>query len=432
MTDSDHRSPGRLRGLFRNALGVGYLHMQAGMFVMAGAGFAMTWALARILTAAELGQINIVRVGLMFVLIPAIWGMDLVASRYAALEGDSRERQREVLAWCLRVTLVASSLTALVLFLGLTFLPLIRDKDAREMARWLVLALPLMAGIDMLLGFLQGRKRLAAYSWARAGRQVLLLLLMVTIVWWRGKFGWAWARVLADAIGLGLLVGLVGVSWFRAALPPRPFRREMLAYGGWSMMISLFLSVLFFADFACLDHFVGKNAQIGHYAIARLLLDGLLLIPRAMTKAVFPYTAQHGRSPQRLWNHFRYAAVRIMSANILIALVAYAMSGLIPFVFGSEYESSILYFQILLVGFVAQAFGMLCAQTVMAAGLARSNTVAALLIGGSNVALLVLFVGVFRWAAVGAAWATALTHIIGLVLCLGILLVYRARKAGIS
>lgn len=405
----------------------GYFHVQLSLVLMAVVGFLTTMLLARMLTDVQIGQINIVTRVLTFALIPALWGMDLTACRYAALAEDSPGKQRGVLFFLFALVSPASLLTAGGVYLLLTFGHLVHDPGAQKLARQLIWVLPLMAWIDGLLGYLQGQKRLKSYGWSRAGRQVLLAALVVFMVPRAGLPGWMAARYSAEMLAFFLLIALVGRSRHRAVFPGRGERREMAAYGGWAMITSASLSLLFIADVLFLDHFTHNTAGIGHYAIARYVLDGLLLAPLAMMKTLFPYTAALGRDWPRLWRHFSRAFVRLLPLIAGLTLVAEFLAGWLPFFFGEAYGPSVFYLRLLLPAFFFQALALLFRQTVMAAGLARSTSFFSILVGVFNVAALIVALPVLKAGIGGAIIATVLTHLLSALLPLGQLLWLRKK-----
>lgn len=409
------------------AIGANYLHTQIGLAVMAMLGFLTTWILTQLLQPGQIGQINLVLRVLQFALIPAVMGMDITVCRYTATALDKPNEKERVLALCSAILVFTSIAVALLTFGSFRAWPILQDPVARRLTSNLALMLPLVAGVDMLLGFIQGQKRMMAYGWMRALRQGILLALIAfgSLTW--GFAAWPWVRVAGEALFLVLLIRVVGTGCFRQVFPDRQKIKEMLYFGGYAMVTSAMLSTLFFADFLFLDHVLGVNAIIGHYAVARTIIDGLSLVPMAMTKTLFPYTAELIHDRKRLLRFFvRSFCLMLLILGALTFLVAF-LAGYIPFVFGDAYRPTVGYVRILSLGFLLQALGMLTRYTLLACGWARHNSLGAIFICAGNLLFLYLALVVWDGGATGACWATVATHGLSLLLYL-IVLVYKEAR----
>lgn len=427
MTPRLFTLPQSLRVEMRTVRRAGYFHMLAGMMAMSLLGFGMLVCLARLLDTAQMGQVNLARRIMQYCLVVALFGMDIVACRYAAIHGNDPRRRSQVLAYCLRVIGLASVAVCVPLFWALGRFPLISDPATRELARLAVLIVPLMAVLDGLLGYLQGLKRIRAFAWSRAARQATLFALVAAGAWKAGVWGWLSARAATEVLAVLLVAGLLGLHRHAWRVPDKPLRAEMLRFGLYSTLTNIFLSVLLLSDVLCLDRFVLDPAAIALYTVPYFLVEGLLLAPQAMCKTFFPYTAEVSHTPRLLWRHMRRMMGRTLGLAALICVGAWALAPLVPWLFGPSYGPSVLYFRLLMLGFAAQAPAMVLRLAILAAGMARPFCLAALAAGLLNVGLNVLFIGRFGWGVEGAVWATVLTHVFTALVSLGILAAYRRR-----
>jgi O-antigen/teichoic acid export membrane protein len=233
----------------------------------------------------------------------------------------------------------------------------------------------------------------------------------------------------ASGLSIFLVLKVLGLRHLTWKMPDPALRRAMLHFGGYSMATCVFLSVLFCADVVCLDRFTHNTSLIAHYTIAVFLIDGMLLIPGALVKTLFPYASQLAENPSTLWRHIGSLRRRAFVAALGIASLAALSANMIPSVFGTSYTPTIGFFRWMLIGFVLQTSLMVYRTALLSIGKAREVFYVSIAMAIVNIGLNAVFIGGFCWNATGAIAAGILTNLLGAVLSYAILVRWRVNHA---
>lgn len=240
--------------------------------------------------------------------------------------------------------------------------------------------------------------------------------------------GWMYAAAMAvAAAGPGLDITTATVAWVASqttlagllhAAPARRYgirppdlalllQSVRFGYRAWAGTLSLHLNSR--AD-QVLMGFMATEAALGYYAIAVNAAEMLLYLPAAVATALLPTVARRGSCGGSGWTLrvFRCA----MTVSIATSVVAGCVGPLVlPLVFGSEFQPSVLPFLLLLPGVAGYAAMSLFSNALLGLshpGRSSLGPLTAAVIGLALAAALIP-----RYAAEGASVAASLAMLAG-------------------
>ena len=148
-------------------------------------------------------------------------------------------------------------------------------------------------------------------------------------------------------------------------------------------------------------------AATGKYALSIQLAEVLWLIASAASMIVFPESAAHNSSPVELRKMITKIASSVFQVTFAGALIAAAVAPFaIPWIFGKDYQGSVMPFVILLPGIVVWSYMSVISNSLAGMGYQKVNIQSALMCLSINVAG--NYLAIPRFGANGAALASTL------------------------
>jgi O-antigen/teichoic acid export membrane protein len=231
----------------------------------------------------------------------------------------------------------------------------------------------------------------------------------VTLVWWLG-YGVTGAVISTLCVSVVQIAGSLrpvlrdGIGFSRRLV------RASLSYGLRIQVAALFRMAAGRFDLLLLSLLVPLST-VGYYAIAQIVSELVLLMPRAFGTVLVPVLAGDSRDAR-----LSAPAVRLSGTLSLVAVAGVAALGplLIVFGYGPAYTAAIVPLLILLPGIWFQSAGDLSSYVLAGRGRPGASSVLAVVQGVATVALDLVLIPPF--GAVGAAVASLLAYTVyGLV-----------------
>lgn len=282
-----------------------------------------------------------------------------------------------------------------------------------ELALLLVaLAVPLAVVTAGLRGILEGLQRFRLLSVIRVFSGVALVAAPCVS---------AWITPRLDACVAALLLARVVVlaAHLRPCLSRVRIRvgaarwgwvRPLLHFGGWLTVSNVVGPVIVYVDRFAIG-VVLSAAAVAHYVAPFEVVSRLLLIPVALTTALFPALAQlHARDPA---NPGQWRTLRRQSSLVLLAVTlpiavlgALVAEPALRAWLGEDFaEHSSRVFQILLAGFVLNALAQIPFSALQSCGKTRATALLHLAQLPPYLVLLMWLIDAFGLAGAAAAWA---------------------------
>jgi Polysaccharide biosynthesis protein. len=197
----------------------GAVHIGASRGLAQAVGIIQRIVLARILGAANIGHIAVVRSSMEIIKLPASAGIFTPTSKLTAEESGNIEGQIKVLGtgfWCVLCT---SSFVAIIAFIALRTTSIIADSVARDLLSVVVLFLPLTALSQIIVSFLAGQQRMRLIAKIGAVFPIVGFFTAISLCYFWGLTGWlantiAWA-ILGFCVYFFLQASEFSLGWTR-------------------------------------------------------------------------------------------------------------------------------------------------------------------------------------------------------------------------
>jgi O-antigen/teichoic acid export membrane protein len=335
------------------------------------------------------------------------------AFRIASLRGARAEDRAKTFWAALTVNVGMGMVGGLVLWLSGDFFFGHIMKVAERFRGEALAAMPLLAATvpiatlsGVLIGALQGREQFLRLNLVSTVSTILFQLLPLLLAW---RLGPSLPLVLcgavcARAIGLGALCYLCHVEITRGH--PRIFDakevRELLGYGFWVTLSSIFAPILVIVDRLVIGALLGA-ATVTSYVVPYQLAQRIAIVPGALMSALFPRLAAstaEGRRAQT--DQATLALAAVLSLPVLVAV--FVIGPFLQLWVGHRITTEAAPVgRVLLIGFWANAFALIPHTSLRASGRPRFITVVMLMEIPPYLAA--LYVGLTTLGLVGSALA---------------------------
>jgi O-antigen/teichoic acid export membrane protein len=365
---------------------------------------------------AALGVFNLVTISWFAFAVLGAFGLQYAVLRAVAEEPDDRDRVAAVVVGALIPTVVLAALTTGLYLLSAPLFGALQGAAVAEGMRWAAPGLFCFAVNKVLLGVVNGLRRMRAFAIYTSLRYVLIAAGLLLARWWRvdaARLPGIWTvsegALLFALLGeLGATVRLArGAGWTAWA-------RRHLAFGARGVAATFAGEVNTKLDVWLLGIAV-SNAQVGIYALASALFEGVLQLAIALQNLVNPVLARqisagaHGEAAEVVRRTRRWF-VPSLSAAALLGAVTYPL--LIPPLIGDpDFIAGAWPFAILMVGIALASPYLPFNQVLLMAALPGWHTgyiLATIAVSFAGNAALIPLLGM-RGAALAAAASLALS-----------------------
>lgn len=324
------------------------------------ASFLITPLIVHLLTPAAYGQYATLMAVFGLLMIVASSGVNTGVRKYIAEKRDTDRWRDQVFGFYFRaavlVALVAGVLLVLAAWSGLVTLTL---GEAFVGYFYLLAALTIIAQVrSYVRRTLMGLEAEHLAEPLQVGRKVVFGVVAIGLaaLGW-GVVGLLVGHIVADVLVIGattwFLAGRVSLSSVARPVDRSFPRRELLDFGGMTVLIMLFLRSFYHVDVLILQAFTAGSAQVGFYRAALVLTQFLWLVPKSLQAVMVQSTANLWREEQ-LERIEQIASQTTRYALLITALLALGLAVLaadfMPIYFGSEYAASVAPLLILLPG----------------------------------------------------------------------------------
>ena len=297
---------------------------------------------------------------------------------------------------------------------------------SEQINQWIVMfvwSIPLMVYAELLMAFLQARKRFHEIARVSAASKVTAVVIGVALTWLFGAWGFVASLLIGQGLGVFLYFRRIGGGWLGAQLGGATARRlQQLAV--FSLLANLIGPLNNQLDLLLLDRLVLDRQQLGTYSLAIIFFTALMQLYNTLQMMIIPNLSElSGRKAEFRVMLKRYGLV----LSVVCSIMAVAAAGIVPlgvaWLFGEKYQGFALIFLVMTIRFVANTPWSMARVSLVALGRMDQLVFATMLVLPITVVSTLWMVQV--WGIIGAAWA----QVVGTV-CLG--LVALASSSGAS
>jgi len=216
------------------------------------------------------------------------------------------------------------------------------------------------------------------------------------------------------------LIGLLGALSRGISLGPSwngQIARYILSQGWPIAVAGIFVMVYTKINILFLQAFRGSEA-VGFFAVSMRMVDALAIVPTVFMVAALPVFSRSYRINQERFNLWVKISFRLILAIILpitVITTLYA-ADIIEFFYGAEYAPSAKVLSIIIWAEIFVFGGLILDGTLVASNRQRMMTVLAASMAAASILLNSWWIPLY--GIIGAAWATAVSYALGLIITL--------------
>ena len=191
--------------------------------------------------------------------------------------------------------------------------------------------------------------------------------------------------------------------------------KKFFSYSIYTTIGNAFAQLIFNLDLLILSYLLQQSVLVANYKVATIIPFALNFIPGVIMSFFYPQLARNAHNNEYMIK-FKYKIIRLMLAVTLpisIILCAGAHQ-LVPFIFGIKFATSVIPFQILMLGFPIAAMRILYGNILASMGKARFAMGFNFLIALINV--IVTYTLVTYYATTGAAIGVVIIYSLAAIL----------------
>lgn len=406
----------------------GFLHIFGGSILNKIIGFMTSLILLRILSKEEYGQ---------FTYAWNIFGLILLANGLGAassfLQISSEHYNDEkycnnVFFYGLKVGEVCNIfLTACIIFIGL-FVPLSID-GGRKLLLLLSVLPSLLFGYNMVSVYLRSRRKYIQYTYLSVIDSILLLIFAPILSLSGRTSGWVASHYISAMVSLVIGYNFCKINKKKLSSGlNRDEKKDFLKLAIITTFNDGISSMMYLLDIFILGIIVPQEEVLASYKAATIIPTALLFIPTSLITYVYPYFAEH--SQDRMWckDNYKKLLLYFSAFNIVLGSVLAVFAPIfIRIVLGQQYLDCVVIFQLLILNyFVSASFMKISGNILVTQRGLGYNCVIGITAGLTNI--IGNYFLIRRYGAVGAAWATVCSSIVGSILSV-IFLLYKFKQA---
>lgn len=388
--------------MINNAIKIGFIHLLSANLLIQIAGFGGQIFLTRILNVEDIGTIKVLQSHLSILVVIASLGLNTAVLKLAS-EDISKREQKNIFNISLLLTIISSfTLIAVVYFFNIfgTF-------------KFYVFLLPILCITNLVIIYLQSQQKINMISYFQSYSKIFIVSLSTLFAYLFGLNGYIKSLIFLNFIAFIFIIPFI--------------RNEILAI--FKIRISILKlnkiwNIAFFALGANLlgvllsnfniimaNSLLDNISEIGYYSIALLIIATMMMIPSTLGQIMVPKMSKVSDNIEEVKRIYKNYQAKNTIISLSVALVAGIIAPfIIPFVFGEVYQKSVIYFEILLIGFICWSLYSPKGMTLMSLGKSNINFYVSLF--SFTLSLILNYLFIKYYSMVGAAIANSLVYFI--------------------
>ncbi|WP_052131498.1 flippase [Planococcus sp. CAU13] len=394
--------------LYRLANKVGFLHLLSANMLIQIAGFGGQIFLTRILSVEDIGTIKVMQSYLNILVILATFGLNTSVLKLCS-EKVNEDEKKSIFS----ISLFISLFSSLALILGFIILNKLSLLKVDNLFVVYILLIPFLSITNIVMVYLQSQEKVKTISLIQSLSKIFIVVISTICAFWMGLNGYIYSLVILNFFTFVLILFYirkeVNFRYFltmTVSKTKKIFNISIFAFG------SNLLGALLANGNIVIASLIGiHQVTIGYYSIAQLIITSMMIIPSTLGQIMVPKISKVSKDKLQVEEIIK----KYRSRNAVLAIAISLFIGLIapiaiPFVFGQNYSNSVLYLEILLLGFVFWSLYAPIGNTLLSVGRSDINFYVNLISVIINISLNYFLISYF--GMYGAAIANTLTYFV--------------------
>lgn len=382
--------------------------------------FLLRVVLGRELGASGLGLYTLVFTIYMFGMQFAAFGIGAALPRYIPMNCGSLEKIREFISSGLIGSFLSGSIMGVLMYLfsNVIAINIFHSLEMVHLLKMTAVCFPFIALQKTALGTLNGLRKMNYFALVNIIQNVSVFVfsIILVILFKMGVTGAVFGFVLPTIV-MGLLSLFFVKDFFE--VPSKLFTttlRELYWFGFYATLILSISTIQMQIDTLLIGHFMDET-EVGYYAVAVILIHGIILLPSAVQRVTTPTIAKYyGKND---YESIRKLIKKTMAKTFLITLLLSALLAifgefLISALFTEEFLPAYTPMLILLIGNMIYAPFVSVGGTLSSIG--KVNIVFRISVLCALINILLNIAWIPNFGIIGAASATSASLIIFVVI----------------
>ena len=377
--------------------------------------FLLRVILGRELGASGLGLYTLVFTIYMFGMQFAAFGIGAALTKYVAEHNENLKRVKEFVSSGVIGSFISGLTVGIILYLfsGAIAIKFFHSSEMVYLLKITAFCFPFIALQKTVLGTLNGLRKMNYFALLYIVQNVSVFALsVVLVILFKMNVTGAVFGFVLPTIVMGPLALLFIKDLFK--VPSKLFNtvlRELSWFGFYVVLTNSISMINTQIDSLLIGYFMNE-VEVGYYAVAVVLIQGIILLPGAIQRVTFPAIASyHGKNE---YENIRKLIKKTMAKTFLIiiffsSLLAILGKFLIAFLFTEEFLSAYIPLLILLIGYTIYAPVVAIGGTLSSIGKVNIEFRVSALCALINIILNIIFIPKFGIA--GAAIATSMSMV---------------------
>ena len=323
--------------------------------------FLLRVVLGRELGASGLGLYTLVFTIYMFGMQFAAFGIGAALTKYVAEHNENLKRVEEFVSSGVIGSFISGLTVGIILYLSSNAIAInfFHNPEMVHLLKITAFCFPFIALQKTVLGTLNGLRKMNYFAFVNIVQNVSVFALSVVLVILfkmnvtGAVFGFVLPTIAMGPLALGFIKGFFKVpsKLFNTVL------RELSWFGVYVVLTNAIGMILTQIDSLLIGHFMNET-EVGYYAVAIVLIQGIILVPSAIQRVTTPAIASyHGKNE---YENIRKLIKKTMFKTFLITilfstLLAIFGKFLINILFREEFLPAYIPLLILLIGYSLHA-----------------------------------------------------------------------------
>lgn len=402
-----------IKGAFKK----GFFHLLSANLLLQISAFGMQIFLTRILSVEDIGRIKVLQSFNAIIIIIAGLGINTAILKLCSENIDLSEKNK-IFINGVKLNIISSAIVIPIVFL-LSFNKLISsDILINNALMYYSLIVPILVINDIFISYLQAQKKIKIMSNIQIIIKIMTIILVIISSYFFGFAGYILGMIITTSISLLIFMIFFKneIKFFNQIKIKKIYLKKILNIGKYGFAANTIGKIIATIDILMLNYLVKSPKAIGYYAVSQLVISGIRVIPLTFNQIMVPYishASDEGESVGELFKNYNRNMIALMSFVCISCF--FLVPIFIPIVFGNEYASSIPYFKILIAGLFFWSITSPKGITLWGIGKINFNFFSNSIVAVFNLILNYIFIS--KLGIIGAAYATTLSYVFGIVIC---------------
>lgn len=377
------------------------------------AGFVITILLGRYLGSDDLGIYRLIYTIYGLATLIATIGISSAIIKYIAEYKENKNTLDQFISSVIINSLFLGIGTSIIFyFVSSVFAEIFHEPELSPLLRILSLVFPFVLVKGIFYGLLNGIREMKKYAIVSVFENIFLVIVTITLVYNGFGINGSIIGIVLSSIISCLVLILICKSYFKITFYNYRFiTKKILSFGVQILGADVINTINLQADMILVGYFLTAN-DVGYYSVSVGLSRFFWLIPQALQKITYPTTSEywaknnHEAMQKMIDKSMRYTAFILIPVGLGFGFFA---KEIIVFIFGEEFISAILPFQILIIGTIA--YGLIKTIGGSLSGIGQADINLKVTAFGALIDVICMIILIPIYGIIGAAIATIISFI---------------------